>query len=111
MLKNLFITNNMIHNILLLTTFIYIFTQKPYTKEFIFMPTFDKYCGYKPSIDALMESIENSKLCIDGYYPHTIIVNKAYNMHYSNDKSKEYCTYHIICSKNKIRKPELISRL
>ena len=41
-----------------LADFIYIFIQKPYTKEFIFMPTFDKYCGYKPSIDTLMLSFQ-----------------------------------------------------
>lgn len=98
----------MFNHILIFSTFIFFLNRKFNNLEFLHMPPFEKYCGYKPSIEKLMNSTNNMKLCIDGYYPHSIIVTKNNN---NNSNSKDYCTYNVICNKKINYTPELILRL
>ena len=99
----------MFHQLIIFTTFLFFFDKKLHNNNFFFqMPSFDKYCGYKPTIDKLMEITNNMKLCIDGYYPHSIIVTKINN---KNNESQNHCKFDVICSKKINHTPELILRL
>ena len=94
----------MILNVIILSSFIYLGFKKFHNNQFIYMPPFEKYCIHKPTIEYFINVTQNMKLCQDGYYPYTIIINKKYN------NNKNSCIYHVICTKNKHHIPEYIIR-
>ena len=83
----MFLNYIMLANLFYFSTFIY-FTLKKYQNNDLFtMPSFEKYCGSRPNIDYLMNITEKTKLCIEGYYPHSIIIDKKIN---NNNTFKDY---------------------
>tara|TARA_B100001989_G_C24179396_1_gene288153 strand:+ start:170 stop:463 length:294 start_codon:yes stop_codon:yes gene_type:complete len=97
----------MINNIIIISTLFYFLSKLNRDEQLLHMPSFEKYCGYKPSIDYLMNIIKDMQLCVDGYTPKSIIITKN---NYNNN-NKDICTFNIICSKKNIDVPQLILNL
>ena len=96
----------MLHNILLFSTFFIYVHKIRYNHLFLQMPSFEKNCGYKPSKNTFLSILNDMQLCINGYYPHSIIINKN-----KIDAAKNYYIFNVICSKKKLITPEIIFRL
>ncbi len=97
----------MINNIIIISTLFYFLSKINKNEQLLHMPSFEKYCGYKPSIDYLMNITKDMQLCVDGYTPKSIIITK----NNYNDNHKDICTYNVICSKKNIDVPQLILNL
>ena len=94
----------MINNIILISTLFFFLNKISKDELLIYMPSFYKYCGYKPNIIDLKSTLKNMKLCLKGYTPKSIIITKD---NYNQIK-KDICIFNVICSKNNINVPEII---
>lgn len=95
----------MLNSFIVFSTILYMYLKNINQNQIISMPSFTKYCGYKPNINNFINITKNMKLCIDGYYPHTIIISKN-----RDPELKDYFLFDVICIKDSNYIPEYIYR-